>query len=223
MTTIHPSDPRSKRGAAPSAPLLAPPSAPLVGDSETRTTGERSGTDAVTTRHTVALHRVAGVVRLCIGWVFLWAFLDKLLALGFSTGVNAKTGVTTRFGDAAWIHGGSPTKGFLGNATSGPLADFYRSFAGAAWADWLFMIGLLGIGIALMLGIAMRIATVSGAVMLVLMWSAALPPTTNPFMDDHLVYALTLVLLLLVGAGKTLGFGRRYEQLPIVHRHDWLR
>ena len=39
------------------------------------------------------------------------------------------------------------------------------------------------------------------------MWSASLPLTTNPFLDDHLIYALFLVLLALIGAGNTLGFG----------------
>lgn len=47
---------------------------------------------------------------------------------------------------AARVHG-------AGAAMDGPLGRHHR---GAAWADWPFMIGLLGIGIALMLGIAMR-------------------------------------------------------------------
>lgn len=188
------------------------------------TPGVTTGVDS--TRHTTACARVAGAMRLSIGFVFLWAFLDKAFALGFDTGkVTSKAGVvtTTRFGDAAWIHGGSPTSGFLGHAANGPFASFYNSFAGAAWADWLFMIGLLGIGAALMLGIGMRIATISGAVMLMLMWSAVLPPANNPFMDDHLIYALGLVVLTLIGAGKTFGFGRRYEALPLVANHDWLK
>ncbi|MHB8187549.1 MAG: hypothetical protein ACYDDU_16040 [Dermatophilaceae bacterium] len=170
-----------------------------------------------------AFRYVAGVVRLSLGWVFLWAFLDKAFALGFNTGRNPKTGVVTRFGDAAWIHGGSPTLGFLKFGSEGPLSSFYQGFAGAAWANWLFMIGLLGIGLALMLGVAMRIATVSGVVMLVMMWSAVLPTSNNPFMDDHILYALTLVLLTLAGAGATLGLGQAWNRLGIVQRHSFLK
>ena len=170
-----------------------------------------------------AFRYVAGVVRLSLGWVFLWAFLDKAFALGFDTGRSAKTGVVTRFGDAAWINGGSPTLGFLKFGSDGPLASFYRSFAGAAWANWLFMIALLGIGLALMLGVAMRIATVSGVALLVLMWSAVLPPANNPFMDDHIIYALTLVALMLAGAGATLGLGQTWNRLGIVQRHSFLK
>jgi thiosulfate dehydrogenase [quinone] large subunit len=33
-----------------------------------------------------------GVLRLAMGWIFLWAFLDKLLALGFATGRDPETG-----------------------------------------------------------------------------------------------------------------------------------
>jgi thiosulfate dehydrogenase (quinone) large subunit len=166
---------------------------------------------------------VAGVLRLSLGWVFLWAFLDKAFALGFDTGRNVDTGVVTRFGDAAWIHGGSPTKGFLKFGTDGPLASFYQSFAGATWADWLFMVALLGIGLGLVLGVAMRITTVSAVALLIMMWSAVLPPANNPFMDDHIIYALTLVVLLLAGAGTTLGLGRVWNRLEIVKRHSYLK
>lgn len=100
---------------------------------------------------------------------------------------------------------------------------FRQSFAGASWADWLFMVGLAGIGIALIAGITMRIATAAGATLLVLMWSAALPPANNPFMDDHIVYALVLVVLALVGAGKTLGLGAGWEKIPLVQRYGILK
>ena len=77
--------------------------------------------------------RFWGVLRLCVGWVFLWAFLDKLLALGFATGRDAETGVVDRFGDAAWINGGSPTDGFLqfGLNTRAPFTDLYSGLAGS--------------------------------------------------------------------------------------------
>ena len=39
--------------------------------------------------------RIWGVLRLSIGWVFLWAFLDKLLALGFARGATPRPGSRT--------------------------------------------------------------------------------------------------------------------------------
>ncbi|GAB3447744.1 DoxX family membrane protein [Streptomonospora sediminis] len=159
-----------------------------------------------------AVRAVFATARLAIGWTFLWAFLDKLLGLGFATPI-----------EESWAEGGSPTQGFLAEATAGPLAGIYRSFAGAAWADWLFMLGLLGIGLAFLLGIGMRIGAAAGALMLVLMWSAVLPPENNPFIDDHLIMALTMVGLALINAGDTAGLGRRWADLAAVRRHPALR
>lgn len=154
----------------------------------------------------------AAALRLSLGWVFLWAFLDKTFGLGYAT----------ESADA-WLDGGSPTEGFLSFAATGPFQDVYNDIAGATWADWLFMIGLLCIGVALMLGVTMRIAAAAGALMLFLMWTAVLPPENNPFMDDHLVYGGLLVLLAALGAGRWFGLGAWWESLAVVRRNPWLR
>lgn len=153
----------------------------------------------------------ASAIRLSMGWIFLWAFLDKLFGLGHETASKA-----------AWIHGGSPTKGFLAFAAAGPFKGFYNNIAGQTWADWLFMIGLAGIGVALILGIGVRAAAAAGVVMLVMMWSVVLPPANNLFMDDHLIYAMVLVVLAAMSAGRTIGLGTYWEKLPFVQRHRWL-
>jgi thiosulfate dehydrogenase [quinone] large subunit len=72
-------------------------------------------------------------------------------------------------------------------------------------------------------GIAMRLAAAAGVVLLVLMWSAVLPPANNVFMDDHLIYALLLIGLALVGAGNTIGFGRQWSKTPLVERFPILK
>ena len=175
-----------------------------------------------TPRHQ-AYRYVLAAIRVSLGWIFLWAFLDKTFALGMETGNNTQTGALDRFGDAAWIHGGSPTEGFLTFGASGPFKGFYNDIAGAGWADWLFMLGLLGIGTALILGVTMRIAAGAGALLMVMMWSVVLRPDNNPFMDDHLIYAMVLVLLALTAAGRTFGLGRRWERISFVQRHGFLK
>lgn len=40
--------------------------------------------------------------RLIMGWTFLWAFIDKLFGMGFSTQP-----------EAAWIRGGTPAQGYI--------------------------------------------------------------------------------------------------------------
>jgi thiosulfate dehydrogenase [quinone] large subunit len=69
----------------------------------------------------------------------------------------------------------------------------------------------------------MRIAVTSAVALLVMMWSAVLPPANNPFMDDHLIYAATLVLLALIGAGRIWGLGAMWERIPFVANHAWLK
>jgi len=63
--------------------------------------------------------RVLAVLRIAFGLTFLWAFVDKLFALGFHTGYG-QDGKLDRFGAAAWINGGSPTEGFLKFGADGP-------------------------------------------------------------------------------------------------------
>ena len=84
------------------------------------------------------------------------------------------------------------------------------------------MLGLLGIAAALLLGVVVRIAEACGAVMVILMWSASLPPQDDVFMDNHIIYALVLIGLALVGAGNTLGLGRWWTQTTLVRRYLWL-
>jgi thiosulfate dehydrogenase [quinone] large subunit len=55
------------------------------------------------------------------------------------------------------------------------------------------------------------------------MWTVVLPPANNPFMDDHLIYAMVLVLITALGAGHTWGLGRTWESLALVRRTPWLR
>jgi thiosulfate dehydrogenase (quinone) large subunit len=134
-----------------------------------------------------------------------------------------QAGNLDRFGDAAWINGGSPTEGYLGNAPKGPFQDFYNGIAGDWWADWLFMIGLCGLGLALTLGIGMTVAGISGTIMYLMMWTVVLPPTTNPVIDDHVLGALAVLVLWLFHAGDHVGLGRAWKSTGLVQRWSWLR
>ncbi|MFI6512285.1 hypothetical protein ACIBCT_32175 [Streptosporangium sp. NPDC050855] len=152
------------------------------------------------------------ITRIGLGFIFLWAFLDKTFGLGFATPA-----------ERAWLNGGSPTTGFLKGTGENALGGVFTALAGQAWVDWLFMLGLLGVGTALLLGIGLRIAAVAGGLMMVLMWAAALPLETNPFLDDHLIYAVVLAGLALSGAGATWGLGARWAATGLVRRHPVLR
>lgn len=164
-----------------------------------------------------AASRVWALLRISLGLVFLWSFLDKLLALGFATG-RAEDGRVDVLGPEAWINGGSPTSGFLLNGTDGPLAGTFRDMAGTPLVDWLFMLGMLGVGMALVLGIGMRIAAVAGAAQMLLIRAASPVPENNPLVDEHVIYALALFALLFAGAGDHWGLGRIWRRTRLVRR-----
>lgn len=128
--------------------------------------------------------KILSVLRIALSFVFLWAFFDKTFGLGFTTTV-----------EKAWINGGSPTYGFLTMGTKGPFAEFFQGLAGMQVTDWLFMAGLLGIGISLLLNKYIKLGAYAGALMMLLMYLAALFPENNPIIDDHIIYALVLVFL----------------------------
>ncbi|WP_086853514.1 DoxX family membrane protein [Amycolatopsis kentuckyensis] len=173
----------------------------------------------------VAAPTVAGkslaVLRIATGFVFLWAFLDKLFGLGYATPAKG-----------AWISGGSPTKGFLSGVHVGPFESMFHAWAGTWWANWLFMLGLAAIGIAVIAGIGLRLSAIAGSLMMLMMWAAEWPfalststgeatHSTNPIIDYHIVYALVLIALAAAAAGNTWGLGRRWA--AVVGDRTWLR
>mgnify|MGYP001571159852 CR=1 FL=1 len=147
-------------------------------------------------------------LRFVLGFVFLWAFLDKLFGLGFAT-----------VAEKSWLAGVSPTTGFLQFGTSGAGASFFQALAGSVVVDWLFMLGLAFVGTALILGVAMRLAGYIGALMMILMYTAlSLPPKNNPLFDEHIVYALVLIGLGTSGAGEWCGLGKWWKELELVKK-----
>lgn len=156
---------------------------------------------------------VWAVLGLLMGWTFFWAFIDKLFGLGFATPA-----------ESSWLNGGSPTLGFLKFARYGPFVEFYQAIAGNAFVDAVFMAGLAGVGLSLLLGIGVRLGAASGVLMLVLMYSAAsVPPENNPFVHDRLVYAVVMAGLLTYGSERTLGLGGWWARRPVVRRFPILR
>lgn len=164
-----------------------------------------------------------GLTRISLGLIFLWAFFDKLFGLGFATCRDAKTDAISTLCSKAWVEGGSPASGFLNFGTKGPFAEFYQSLTGNGFVDVLFMVSLLLIGVALTFGIGMRLATLGGALLLLMMWSAALWPANNPVLDDHIVYALVLAVLWFANNEQRLGLGNWWAKQSIVKRLPLLR
>ena len=145
-----------------------------------------------------AARKALAVGRIVIGWTFLWAFVDKLFGFGFATPA-----------ERAWINGGTPAQGFI-NGIEGPFAGFFGVFANP-FGDWLFMAGLLGIGVAMVTGAGLKIAAVTGTLLMLFMYLAQLPLAlggTNPITDSHWVEAMLLIIAAATLSGDTWGLGK---------------
>ncbi len=123
-------------------------------------------------------------LRFVMSFIFLWAFFDKVFGLGYAT-KSAQ----------AWIHGGSPTTGFLSFAAKGPFVEIFKSLAGMPLVDWLFMGGLLFVGLTLLLNRYVVWGSVVGIMMMILMYLSLLFPENNPVIDEHIVYILVFAIL----------------------------
>lgn len=194
-------------------------------------------TQAATTKYWAAIARIA------LGFVFLWAFLDKTFGLTYATP-----------NEGAWMFAtgdGSPTFGFLtfGVNPEGPFASFFHSLGESAgvmgaegpllypgsWVNWAFMLALLGAGVTLILGVFMRIGSIGAAALLMMMYFAAAPwaqftdaetgevvASNNPIIEDHLLYAIFAIVLMLFTAERTWGLGKWWQSLEFVQKYPWL-
>jgi thiosulfate dehydrogenase [quinone] large subunit len=142
-------------------------------------------------------------LRLVMGWTIFYGGITKVLNPEWSA------------------------RGFLLNAIpeGNPFVGFWTTLAN----DWLWLIdplnawGLTLVGLALLLGAAVRWAAFWGAVMMLFYWAASLPLAHGILIDDHVVYALLLFGLGAFGAGRILGLDAYLERTDLVERYPRLR
>ena len=87
----------------------------------------------------------------------------------------------------------------------------------------MFMMGLLGIGLPLLLGIGVRIAGSIGIVMYALIYTTLITPESNPFMDDHLIGMIIFAGLILAVVDSPTGLGKLWVRIPLVKRSPLLK
>jgi thiosulfate dehydrogenase [quinone] large subunit len=162
----------------------------------------------------------AGLLRLGLGLLYLWAFISQGFGVIYTNSVTNAAGQVTSYGwhfsynaSLGWISSGfthSPTAAFIGS-THGPLAPIAQNLPTGV-DDFGWMLALGGLGIALTLGIAMRIAGWGGFLLNIILWFSLFPPSGNPVIDgEHMAFALSLLLLMFLHAGNRFGFGHWWE------------
>jgi thiosulfate dehydrogenase [quinone] large subunit len=155
-------------------------------------------------------------LRVVMAWVFLQAGLEKMAQGGFGDPL-------------AWS-----SAGFLENAIAeaNPLAGLFAWFANyTAIVDPLVIFGQILIGLALLLGVAVRFAAMMGALQMLFFWTAAwqgglmagLPMAHGYVIDSSFVYLVLLFGLGAWGAGRVLGLDGKLEKTALVENNPWLR
>lgn len=144
------------------------------------------------------------LLRVGTGWMMFYAGITKILDPGWSAAGylnNAKTFA----GLFAWF--ASPS--IL------PITNFIN--------EW----GLTLLGVSLILGVGVRLSSVLGAALMMLYYFPILefpyPNTHSYIVDEHIIYALALLVLAALKAGRIWGLENWCSRLPICSKFPRLR
>lgn len=119
------------------------------------------------------------LARICLGWLYFYAGIVKVLDENWTSAGYLK---------GAKVMSGAYTL-LLGDSVL-PVIDFLNKW------------GLTFLGLSLIVGAGMRISVRLGVLLMVLYY---IPVMRVPFVDQHVIYSLVLILLLEFGADKIWG------------------
>lgn len=132
------------------------------------------------------------LLRISMGWLIFYAGITKVLNPEWSAAGYLK-GAKTFVGFYQWL----TSPGIL------PIVNFLN--------EW----GLTLIGISLILGIGVRLSSIFGAALMLLFYFPVLNfPYPNPhsfLVDEHIIYALVLLLLAGFRTGRIWGLENRFS------------
>ena len=155
---------------------------------------------------------VFAVLRIMLGFMVMWGFLDKMFGLGFPTESSM-----------AYINGGSPTHDFLMYASGGTFGWLFEPMIDiSAFTDVVLLIAMFGLGIALLFGIGRKIGCIGGAILFFMFYLSVLPISDNPILDYHLIYIVILAGVYLTDACSVFGFGSMWKETALVKKLPFL-
>lgn len=171
---------------------------------------------------TRARERGLVVLRVVLGFGFFYAGLEKLLNFA------GDEKPWSALGFLKFATGGSiPNMAGLTDPMShNPTQSFWTALAGdptvVGIVDFLVVFGELAIGLALILGIATRLAGVLGALMMFLFWIAAWDFQYG-IVNQQFVYMILSAFLAYASAGRVVGLDGLLEKSQLVRRAPALR
>lgn len=138
------------------------------------------------------------LLRLAMGWFMFYAGITKVLNPEWSA--------------AGYLRGAKTFPGFY---------QWLASPANIGWVNFLNEWGLTILGISLILGIGVRLSGVLGALLMLLYYFPVLefPRVGHGYLvDEHIVYALVLLYVAAIRAGRMFGLDTWCAGLPIRRR-----
>lgn len=140
-------------------------------------------------------------LRILLGWVLFYSGITKVL-------------------DPSWT-----AAGYLENAVppGNPFVGAWSVFATLPATDLLVQWGLTLTGIGLLFGAFVRWNALWAAAMMVLFWASSLPLEHAVVIDEHVVYAVVLVSLAALDAGKVAGADAYLSTTDLVRENAVLR
>lgn len=144
------------------------------------------------------------ILRVSMGWLMFYAGITKILNPEWSAAGYMK-GAKTFAGFYAWM----VQPNIL------PIVNFIN--------EW----GLTLLGVSLILGIAVRLSSVLGALLMLLYYFPVLvfpKAGSHSFLvDEHIIYVFVLLFFASVKAGRVWGLEKWCSNLPICHKFPKLR
>ncbi len=125
-------------------------------------------------------------LRVSIGWLLLYSGYEKL---------------SSNFSAAGYL-----------SHLQGPFSSFFTFLAGNPIVDALVVSGEILIGICLILGVLVRLASFWGIVMMLLFYFSGYPYEHSFIVDDHIIYSLVLFYLMVSNSGHFIGFDKALEK-----------
>lgn len=145
------------------------------------------------------------LLRIVMGWMFLYAGITKVIDPNFSA-----AGYISGAKNFVWFFN------FLLQPNILPVVNFVN--------EW----GLTLLGVALILGVAVRLSSILGAVLMIMYYLAMSTlnfpyPNTHAFIvDEHIIYAAGLLALAGIEAGKIWGLTNWCANLPLCSKYPFL-
>lgn len=168
-------------------------------------------------------HQLAvAALRIVVGFIFLWAGLEKVLGPGpdgFSAAGFLQFGTG---GTLGWpFVTGEVAEGTIFNPTQALWTGMAANQTLLGIVDFLVPWGQIGIGISLTLGLLTRFGAAMGTLMMLFFFLAAWEFEFG-IVNSHLTYAVVTAFLGYIGAGNYLGLDRGLAQRSSRAVRRWL-